>query len=180
VAEVKDGRMAVTVRYSDGVEIQLLPALRSGSKVHVVAPTGMDWQEISPKRFQQALIGANQRLGRALVPAIKLLKSINYDLPAPKQLKPYHIEALAVDAAEGYDGPNVPREVLIHVCKHASERVMKPIKDITGQGRRLDEYLGVAGSAQRRIASQALASIGRRLETASSVGDWKTLLELEP
>lgn len=175
VVDVKEGRMAVTVVYKDGMEVQLLPALRSGAKVLLGAPGSKGWSEIAPKKFQAALTGANRRHGGALVPAIKLLKSINGDLPSQKQLSGYHIEALAVDAAKAYSGPKVPREVLIHLCKHASERVLKPITDITGQSRQADEYMGVANSSQRRIASQALSGIARRLETATSVDEWKAV-----
>lgn len=175
VAEVKEGKMAVTVVYRDGMEVQLLPALRSGQRVLLGVPGTKGWSEVDPKKFQTSLTAANQRLGGALVPAIKLLKSINGDLPTQKQLSGYHLEALAVDAAKSYSGPSVPREVLIHFCKHASERVLKPITDITGQSRQADEYLGAANSAQRRIASQALSGIARRLETATSVDEWKAV-----
>lgn len=175
VADVKEGKMAVTVVYTDGMEVQLLPALRSGQRVLLGVPGAKGWSEVEPKKFQTALTGANQRLGGALVPAIKLLKSINCDLPSQKQLSGYHIEALAVDAARSYSGPSVPREVLIYLCKHASERVLKPITDVTGQTRQADEYMGTANSAQRRIASQALSGIARRLQTATSVDEWKAV-----
>jgi hypothetical protein len=175
VKSVKAGGMAITIGYLDGMEVQLLPAMRTGKKVLISDFGGSGWIEINPKRFQAALTEANQKLNNALVPAIKLLKSINADLPPQKQLKSYHIETLAVDAAKNYSGPMVPREVLIHVCKHASYRVLRPIADITGQSRRADEYLGEANSSQRRNAAQALAGIGRRLEAASSVDEWKTI-----
>jgi len=177
VAEVKEGKMAVTVVYKDGMEVQLLPALRSGQRVLLGVPGAKGWSEVDPKKFHTSLTGANQRLGGALVPAIKLLKSINGDLPTQKQLSGYHLEALAVDAAKSYSGRGVPREVLIHLCKHASKRVLTPITDVSGQSRQADEYMGTANSAQRRIASQALLGIARRLETATSVDEWKAVFD---
>jgi predicted nucleotidyltransferase len=175
VASVQVGKMAVTVVYRDGMEIQLLPAMQSGKRVIIGGPGGDDWMEIAPRRFQAALTDANKKLGNALVPAIKLLKSINADLPPQKQLRSYHIEAMAVDAARNYEGPLVPREILIHLCKHASARVLRPILDLTGQSRRADEYMGEAHSVQRRNAAQALAGIGRRLDAASSLDEWKAI-----
>ena len=179
VSEVREGRMAVTVSFKDGMDIQLLPALVSGSRVLLASPSRKDWTEINPKRFQSLLTEANQKLGRALVPSIKLLKSMNGDLPSQKRLTGYHIEALAVDAARHYNGPAVPREVLIHLCKHAAQRVLLSIGDVTGQTRCLDEYLGPANSPQRRIVSLALSGMGRRLETAGSLAEWKALFENE-
>jgi len=175
VESVRAGKMAVTVIFRDGLEIQLLPAMQTGRKVVIGAFDGPGWIEINPKRFQSALTNANKRLGRSLVPAIKLLKSINADLPSQKQMKSYHIEALAVDAAKSYEGPRTPREVLIHLCGHAADRVLHPIADVTGQTRRADEYLGDQGSMQRRILAQALAGIRRRLEAASSLDEWKAI-----
>lgn len=175
VAEVSVGQMAVTVKYRDGMEIQMLPAMQTRDKVVIGSLGGSDWIEINPKRFQSALTNANTQMGRVLVPAIKLLKSINAELPAQKQLRSYHIEALAVDASKGYAGPKVPREVLIHLCGHASDRVLRPITDITGQSRQADEYLGPGGSNERRLVAQALAGIKRRLEAASSLDEWKAI-----
>ncbi len=175
VADVSKGEMAVTVTYKDGNEIQLLPALRSGTRVLLATPASGTWSEINLKRFQSALTRANEKVGRTLVPAIKLLKAINADLPPQKRLTGYHIEALAVDAARTYSGSNVPREVLIHLCKHAAERVLKPIADPTGQSHCVDDYLGAADGPRRRIAGQALSGIARRLETAGSIGEWKAV-----
>jgi predicted nucleotidyltransferase len=175
VQSVRHGQMAVTVVYKDGMEVQLLPAMQNGKKVVIGDSGGSNWVEINPKRFQSALTDANKKCGNALVPAIKLLKSINADLPPQKQLKSYHIEAMAVEAAKGYSGPMVPREMLIHICKHAADRVLRPINDVTGQSRRADEYMGEANSAQRRNAAQALGGVRRRLEAASSLEEWKTI-----
>lgn len=180
VREVIVGSMAVTVRYKDGREIQLLPALKSGSRsVKIPTPDGARWSEISPRQFQAALTRANEKLGRSLVPAIKLLKSMNSDLPPQKRLSGYHIEALAVDSARTYSGGNVAREVLIHLCKHAAARVLSPIADVTGQSRTVDSYLGGANSAQRRIASQAFAGMARRLESAASLSEWRAVFGSE-
>lgn len=175
IQSVRHGQMAVTVVYKDGMEVQLLPAMQSGKKVIIGDPSGTRWVEINPKRFQSALTDANRKCGSALVPAIKLLKSINADLPQQKQLKSYHIEAMAVEAAKGYGGPMVPREILIHLCRHAADRVLRPINDVTGQSRRADEYMGDANSTPRRIAAQALGGIRRRLEAASSLQEWKAI-----
>lgn len=175
VASVRAGEMAVTVVYRDGMEVQLLPALHHGKKVHIGDIDGPGWSEINPRRFQSALTDANKKLGGALVPAIKLLKSINADLPEQKRLKSYHIEAIAVDSAKVYAGSKVPREVLIHLCAHAAERVLRPIGDITGQSRHVDDYLGEAHSVKRRVAAQALAGIRRHLEAATSLDEWKSI-----
>lgn len=175
VASVRIGSMAVTVVYRDGMEVQLLPALRKGKKVCIGDVDGSEWCVTNPRRFQSALTDSNQKVGGALVPAIKLLKSINSDLPEQKRLKSYHIEALSVDAAKSFSGANVPREMLIHICAHAADRVLKPISDVTGQSRHVDDYLGDANSLQRRVAAQAISGIRRRLEAATSLDEWKRI-----
>ena len=175
VTSVRAGEMAVTVVYHDGMEVQLLPAVRRGKSVQIGDSSVSTWCTINPRKFHSTLTSANKKLGGALVPAIKLLKSINSDLPEQKRLKSHHIEALAVDAAKKYSGSKVPREVLIHLCAHASKRVLKPVTDVTGQSRNVDDYLGKANSVQRRIAAQALAGIRRRLEAATSLEEWKRI-----
>ena len=177
VESVERGRMAVTVTYRDGTQIQLLPAVRRGPVVRIPDAQGKGWNETRPKVFQRILTRANQRLGGTLVPAIKLTKSIISDFSKQKRLSGYHVEALAIAAVKGYRGPATCKALLMHVLDFASKRVMRPIGDVTGQSRAVDSYLGKSRSTQRRIAADALASVVRQLNAASSARRWKTIIE---
>ncbi len=178
VKSVKKGKMAVTVIYRDGTEIQLLPSLRIGSKVLIPTAGSREWKETSPKAFQKALTTANDRLNQSLVPTIKLIKSLNAGFPEQKRLTGYHIESLAVDAIRGYRGAKTIKSLLIHILEQASKRVLSPIQDITGQSRIVDAYLGKAKSLERRVAADALTSVVRKLNAVKTVDEWKALLEL--
>lgn len=175
VAAIDKGRLAVTIRYKDGSEVQLLPAIRSGNLVKIPDSSGAGWNETSPRIFQQQLTKQNERLNGALVPTIKLVKSLISDLPKQQQLTGYHIEALALDAAKGYRGIMTPKAILSHVLDHAATRSRTPISDISGQSRNVDDYLGKPDSAQRKLASQAIAGIKRRLDAATSIAQWKAM-----
>jgi predicted nucleotidyltransferase len=175
VAMVNKGRLAVTVKYRDSSEIQLLPALRSGQTISIAAADGKGWNDTQPKVFQRELTKANDRLNKGLVPAIKLMKSIVSDFPTQKQLTGYHIEAMALETASGYRGPNTPKRLLIHLLDHAADRVLRPIVDSTGQSRTIDSYLGKADSIERRNISQALEGMKRRLEAAMTVAQWRAV-----
>lgn len=179
VVSVEKGDLAVTIKYQDGSEVQLLPAVRSGSTVSIPDSSGKGWNQTSPRAFQKALSTQNERLGRALVPTIKLVKSLIGDLPKQQRLTGYHAEALALDAAKGYRGAKTPRALLAHVLDHASKRVLKPIGDVTGQSRSVDAYLGSANSTERRLVSEALSGIRRRLDSATSIHQWKALFGIE-
>lgn len=177
VESVRKGRLAVTVTYQDGQEIQLLPALRSRQDVRIASSDGSGWQSTKPRAFESALTDSNRKMNGSLVPTIKLVKSMVSDLPPQKQLKGYHIETLAVDAARGYAGPRTPRALLLHMLEHSSQRVLRPIADVTGQSRVADGYLGPENSVQRRNISQTLAGVKRRLEAASTVAQWRAVLD---
>jgi len=175
VERVKKGKLAVTVFYRDGLEIQILPALRSHSKVLIPNADGTSWNETNPGRFRCELTKANEHLNYSLVPAIKLMKSVNDDLPKQKQLTGYHMEALALDAAKSYRGPKTPKAILLHILDHSAGRVLKPIADATGQSRIVDSYLGGENSLGRKNISYALESTRRRLESASSLTQWRSV-----
>lgn len=179
VQSVRKGTLAVTVSYKDGTEIQLLPALRLGDKVAIPSPQREEWNLINPKVFQRALTSANQRMNNLLVPTIKLVKSILRVLPYENKLIPYHIESLAIEAAKGYRGPKTPKELVIHVLEVSAKRVLQPIGDPTGQSRVMDSNLGSANSAKRRNASNAILRIVSRLNSATSVDEWRRILEGE-
>ena len=156
--------------------LQLLPALRTGNTIFIASPDGKSWQETKPHIFQRALTRANINMNQALVPTIKLLKSINAGLPQQKQLSGYHIETLAVDAVQDYDGLKTPRTLLTHVLGCAAQRVLRPMSDVTRQSPNVDSYLGEANSVPRRNISQTLGGIKRRLETATTLFQWSGVL----
>ena len=173
VDRVEKGTLAVTVRYRDGTEVQLLPAVRFRSTTSIPDASGSGWNTTNPKVFQKEVTRQNERLNSALVPTIKLVKSLISNLPKQQQLTGYHVEALALDAAKGYQGEKTPKALITHVLKHASQRVTEPLRDETGQSRSVDEYLGTANSPKRTLASQALSGLVRRLEAATSLRQWK-------
>ncbi len=175
VASIDKGMLAVTVRFKDGSEVQLLPAIRSGKLIKIPDSSGTGWNETNPHIFTQQLTKQNERLNGALVPTIKLVKSLISDLPKQQRLTGYHIEALALDAAKGYRGPKTPKAMLSYVLDHAAARSRKPISDVSGQSRNVDDYLGKPNSAQRKLASQAIAGIRRRLDAATSITQWKAM-----
>ena len=176
VKSVEKGRIAVTVVYRDSTEIQLLPAIRTSGKVFISSARAKEWNETNPKAFQRALTKANQRLNSALVPTIKLIKSINDGLPEQKRLIGCHIESLALEAAKGYRGAKTVKALLTHTLDHASKRVFSPIRDVTAQSRIVDSYLGKAKSPKRRVVADALAGIVRKLDAATSADQWKTIV----
>jgi len=177
VAEVTKGRLAVTVKYRDGTEIQLLPALRRGNKVAISTEDGRQWNETKPKLFQKALSRANERLNHALVPTIKLVKGVMGDMPTQKQMTGYHVESLALEVAKGYRGPKTVKSLLVHVLQEGAKRVLRPISDITEQSRIVDAALGAANSTRRRILSDALSGVARKLNSATTVDEWRAVLQ---
>jgi hypothetical protein len=177
VKSIEKGRLAVTVTYYNGTEIQLLPALRSRQEISIASADGKGWIDTKPKAFQRELTRANRHLNQALVPAIKLMKSVVSTFPDQKQLTGYHIEAMALNAAKGYQGPKTPKAFLLHLLVHAADRVLRPMADVTGQSRNVDAYLGKANSAERRNISQVLTGMKRRLEAATTVSQWRTVLK---
>jgi len=177
IKSVDKGKLAVTVTYQDKTEIQLLPALRIGSKVLISDAWGNKWKETNPKIFQRALTRANERLNCSLVPAIKLAKSIISGFPKQKRITGYHIEALSLEAMKGYRGIKTVQALLKQIFSYSSNRVKRPINDVTGQSRVVDSYLGKSNSIERRIVADAIAGVSRKLNTANSVDQWKTILE---
>jgi len=177
VEKVEKGNMAVTITYRDGTEIQLLPAIRVESNICISNAQGNNWKEINPRKFQRMLTKANDRLNRTLVPSIKLAKSIISSFPEQKQLTGYHVESLAIEAAKGYRGSKTVQALTKQFFDKASDLVKHPIKDVTGQSRIVDSYLGNADSQKRNIAADALSGISRRLNAATSIEQWKSIVE---
>jgi hypothetical protein len=182
VSDVSVGRLAITVKYRDGMEIQILPAVQLGNAVGVPNTAGTRWIETRPDEFRQQLTQANERMGGKLVPAVKLFKSVLDSLPAQQQLiSGYHAEALAVHAAKTFPEGRAKthKSVLTHIVDSASRRVMEPMPDVTGQSTSVDRDLGPARSTQRRLVQDALGKLYRRMTTAKSVDEWRRILGVD-
>jgi hypothetical protein len=177
IVTVDKGNLAVTVTYTDGTEIQMLPAIRRGREICIADASGTEWKGINPKAFQRELTKANERLNFALVPTIKLAKSTLSGLPEDIRPTGYHVESLSLETTKGYRGPKTVKSLLLHVLTAASRRVLQPIADVTNQSRNVDAYLGKKNSEQRARLSLALAGIARRMNAASTVSRWKEIIE---
>ncbi len=171
-SEIKIGEMAVTVSFTDGIEIQVLPAIRTKSGVKISSSNGENWSSVvRPKAFAEKLVKVNQKCANKVVPVIKLAKSIVSDFPSSRQLKGYHIESLAVKIFSNYSGDMVTKTMLKHFFSRASEHVLSSIQDKTGQTLKVDGYLGGNGSVERRIVSDSLARMSRKMESADRSGN---------
>jgi hypothetical protein len=176
--EVTTGRLAITVEYPDGMQIQLLPALRKDGNLKIPSSRRDDWSRIAPESFQRALSDRNAECGGKLVPTIKLAKAIIGRLPESQRLTGYHVESLAIDVFRNYDGQKTTAAMLPEFFDRGRELVMRPIRDRTGQSIHVDDYLGAEGSSERVNASHVLSRISKRMRNASAHGSldqWRAL-----
>ena len=178
-ADVTSGKMAVTVTYGDGMEIQLLPAVKSGDGFKIQSSRlANQWSHINPAKFQEALTRRNAECDGKLVPVVKLAKAIIATLPEAHQLAGYHVESLGIDAFRGYTGPKTVPAMLPLFFEKAKDRVLRPMTDSTGQSVHVDGYMGAADSQQRADASHLLGRIAKRMSNASassSLEQWASL-----
>ena len=154
---VQAGKLAVTVKYADKTEIQLLPAIRTKTGGVRIAQHGTRrWSKIAhPEKFAEKLAQVNGSRDGRVVPVIKLAKAMAgcFITQEDRKLSGYHMESLAIDAFESYQGLLDPKSMLIHFLGHSMKAVMRPTTDSTGQSRYVDEYLGPADSGPRKRAS---------------------------
>jgi len=178
---VTAGSLAVTIEFSDGYKIQVLPALTTATGNRIASSDGTEWSNvIKPDKFAEKLTAVNQSNNGGVVPVIKLYKAINSKLPEDAKLQSYHIESIAVNAFENYDGPRDRKSMLLHLTEFASKAVLHPIKDSTGQSLRVDDKMGNSGSLERQRASVAIQRVAVRMKLAdseASVQRWKDLME---
>ena len=176
---VETGDMAVTVKYSDGNEVQVLPAIRTGSGVRVADPGRNQWSNVvHPERFARKLTQINQSNGGQVIPAIKLTKAMSERITRSDRDKVsgYHIESLAIEAFRNYSGPTDLKSMVSHLCSYSSGAVLNPIKDPTGQSRHVDGYMEEQGSSIRRRAADNFEAIERRLNSIRSRNDLDSLM----
>lgn len=181
-SEIIIGKLAVTVKFTSGVEIQLLPALKTASGVKIPSSRlENEWSHIvHPEKFAKTLRYMNSRMAGKLVPVIKLAKSIASSFPETRRLAGYHTECLAIEAFRTYTGEKKPKEMLKHFFNEGSKIVLKPITDKTGQSTHVDDYLGEKNSLKRKTVSDSMSSVARKMQNADGSRDlriWEKILK---
>lgn len=176
VEDIQQGSMAVTIKYLDGTEIQVLPAIRIGEELAVSSWDSDSWVQIRPQDFARTLTTTNKSQGGAVVPAIKLAKAIFANRLGDNGPTGYHVDALAVEAFRDYSGPRTPKAMVTHLLRTASERVLRPIRDISGQSHYVDEGLGERDSSARRALSRRLEGLAHTMENSQSINGWEGMI----
>ena len=169
---VQAGKLAVTVKYSDKTEIQLLPAIRTKTGGVRIAQHGTRrWSKVAhPEEFAEKLAKVNTSRDGRVVPIIKLAKAMAdcFITQEDRKLSGYHMESLAIDAFAGYQGSHDPKTMLNRLFRHSAKAVMSPITDSTGQSRYVDEYLGPADSGPRKRASTSFGQMRGKVNSCKT------------
>ena len=182
VDEIKVGNLAVTVKFKDGNEIQILPSIKSGDGYKIPSSNGERWSNIiRPDKFASRLTEINQQCGGKVIPVIKIVKHLNSKLPTDQQLSGYHIESLAIEIFKSYPDElsNTHKTMLKHFFEKSSEKVKSPIKDKTNQSIHVDDYLGEKNSPQRLRMGYILSRKYKLMRTADeskSLDMWENIL----
>ncbi len=176
---VRAGKLAVTINYADGMEIQLLPTIRTTSGgMRISDPGNTKWSNVViPENFTKKLTKINRANGGRVLPAIKLVKAMAdcYISRPSKKISGYHMEALAVDAFNGYSGKKDPKSMLIHFLDHSIDAVMIPIDDPTRQTPHVDDGLGTANSDQRKLISGYFENMRGQVRNCNTIAKFNKL-----
>ena len=154
---VRAGNLAVTISYASGIEIQVLPAIRTNTGgIRIAEPGSTGWSNVvHPENFARRFAEVNDANNGRVVQVIKLAKAMaNCYISRPsRKFSGYHLESLAVDAFRNYQGSQDPKAMLNHLLRYSMTAVKTPIVNPTGQSGYVDEYLGPANSRLRNRAS---------------------------
>ena len=178
--KVETGNLAVTVKYTDGHEIQLLPAIRTRNGYRIANPARNEWSGvIHPERFAQKLTQVNQANRSQVIPAVKLTKSLAHHVIRSDRDKitGYHIESLAVEAFRNYRGATDLKSMVRHLTDYSATAVHQPISDSTGQSRYVDDYMGGQGSAARQSAAANFRRMRDSVDRCASKADLDNLFD---
>lgn len=185
IEEIRVGNIAVTVKFSDGEEIQLVPTIKRGEGYKIPDQDKDSWSNVTrPDKFAEKLTEVNQKCNGKVVPVIKLVKDINAQFPDDQQLKGYHIESIAIEIFKSYPDSNskTPKAMLRYFFEKAKDIVKRTIKDRTNQSIHVDDYLGREDSTERTRISYTLDRTARKIKNADEIGsvsEWKSILRMD-
>lgn len=172
--QISVGKMAVTLTFSDGIEIQVLPAFSYYTGHKIPDPDSKGWVTSNPNRFKDKLTRVNQDNNNNVKPVIKLTKYIIDKNGIP--IKSYHLENIALEAFSNYNGPNTKSDMVKHLLNIAKYRVLSKMEDTSGQSDYADEYLGDNRSDARVKLSDKIAKVYDNLKNAKTKEEWEKIV----
>jgi predicted nucleotidyltransferase len=175
-SKIETGRMAVTVHFSDGIEIQVLPAFRIGSdRFKIPNPNSTGWVETCPTAFAKKLTNANRQHNNLVVPIIKVAKYLcaKHNVPVSS----YHLENMIVESLSHYSGRLNQHEMLQHVMNQAKSQVLHRIPDPCGQSSDVAGDISTSERATLASRFRALEQKIVRANSSSSSNEWEALLD---
>ena len=179
LTSVSDGKLAVTLKFKDGMEIQLLPAIKTQQGIKIPGASGESWSNIvNPSKFADKLSKLNAKVGYKIVPTIKLIKAINSQLPEKNQMTGYHIESLAIKIFSSCKAGEITKDLIVKFFQAAKDAIKTPISDKSGQSIHVDDYLGKRNSETRRRLSYQLDLIARKIKSGNdscSIKTWQNI-----
>ena len=180
--EVTVGKLCVTVKFSSGFDIQILPAIKTATGIKIPSSRRDDmWSHVvKPQDFALALRYSNIQMKGKLIPVIKLAKSIISFFPESRKLSGYHVEALAIETFKNYTGEKDAKAMLKHFFNEGAKNVLKPVIDRSGQSIHVDDYLEGQNSIKRKMVSDSLSTVYRKMQNADGSGDlaiWEQILK---
>lgn len=177
--EIETGAMSIKIRYSDGCELQMLPAVKTKTGYKIADPKSDMWSPVvRPDIFAKKLTQVNRDNKGMVVPLIKVMKGIQEKFPEKYRLTGYHLESLALEAFEMYKGDYTKKNMITAFCQYVIDGVKTPIKDKTGQSLHVDDYLGKSSSSARMAVSEHYVRIANRLKASNTQLDIDTWMEL--
>lgn len=180
--DVLVGNLCVTINFSSGTQIQILPAIQTKTGIKIPSSRrDNEWSHVvKPQKFALALRYSNIKMSGKLIPVIKLAKAIIGAFPESRKLSGYHVEALAIETFHNYTGKKTSKEMLKHFFNQSTKNVLSPIKDKSGQSIHVDDHLGTANSINRKMVSDSLSTVARKMQNADGSNDikiWEQILK---
>ncbi|GAB3806601.1 CBASS oligonucleotide cyclase [Virgibacillus kimchii] len=180
--KMKVGDLALTVEFSNGHEIQLLPSIKTSTGNKIPKAGLNEWSNvIKPRKFAEKLTEVNKANGGKVIPFIKLFKNVNETTLKSSKLSGYHLESLALNAFKNPEQtPRTYKGMLKYFCSYAEKAVMSPVKDSTGQSIHVDGYLNGRNSIERKQLSQSIKMLRKKFDKADStlsISKWEDLFD---
>lgn len=173
--EITFGAMAVTIEFTSGITVQVLPAYRSNDEYMIPDPNGQGWIPTQPKNFSKKVTELNNKHSNQIVPTIKIVKLMcevnNINISS------YHVSNMVLNAFENYPGPKTIPKMVSYFFTQAISLCSQPTIDPSGQSKNIDDDLS---EAKRKELAKSFSKVEVQIKNAiksQSLETWKRLLE---
>lgn len=156
--------------------VPAVPVGNGGIEYYLIPDGKGNWMRTDPRRDRKSITDANQKHNGNLLPIIRLMKYWNKRHYPPKNIMPYYLETMLIEAFNSYTPMTNIKANISLAFELLASKITKSCPDPKGLGEDLDNSMSWENKIKVQTAANSMASYARNAINAENDNDHRSAM----